>query len=99
MISMRYGTIPIVRDTGGLHDTVKNYNVKCQMSNVKCSCTGFVFKEYSAKALQREIKRAVKVYLNSPKTFQQMQKNSLTKDFSWNKSAKKYIGLYKTLLK
>ena len=86
MISMRYGSLPIVRATGGLKDTVDK-------------SVGFVFKKFSARAFYLAVKRAVDLYHNKPKQFKKMQLKAMKKDFSWNNSAKKYLKLYKTLLK
>jgi starch synthase len=86
MIAMRYGTIPVVRATGGLADTVTTN-------------TGFKFTEFSRTALRRTIKKALKIYYEEPKKWQELQKNSMKMDFSWDKSAKEYLKLYKKLIK
>lgn len=82
IIAMRFGTIPIVRKTGGLADTVKDGH------------TGFVFKNYEKKDFLEAIGRAVEMYYNQKDHWRQMQVNCMKKDFSWKKSAKKYIWLY-----
>ena len=84
MIAMSYGTIPIVRATGGLKDTVKNLK------------TGFIFKNYISQELLNVIKKALKVFQNK-KTWKQLQINGIKQDFSWNKSAKKYLEIYQKL--
>jgi starch synthase len=91
MYSLNYGTIPVVRETGGLADTVKKFNEKTKEG------TGFVFKKYNAKELLAEIKRALKVYRDKD-TWNKIVKAGMKEDFSWNSSAKKYIDLYKTIL-
>jgi starch synthase len=91
MYSLNYGTIPVVRETGGLADTVKKFNEKTKEG------TGFVFKKYNAKELLTEIKRALKVYRDKD-TWNKIVKAGMKEDFSWNSSAKKYIDLYKTIL-
>ena len=91
MYSLNYGTIPVVRETGGLADTVKKFNEKTKEG------TGFVFKKYNAKDLLTEIKRALKVYRDKD-TWNKIVKAGMKEDFSWNSSAKKYIDLYKTIL-
>ena len=83
-ISQRYGTLPIARKTGGLADTIKDEK------------TGFLFKEYKANAFLKVIKKALKFYKNK-KEWQKMQKRTMKKDFSWKKSAKKYLKLYRKL--
>lgn len=82
IIAMRFGTIPIVRDTGGLSDTVKD------------DVTGFVFNHYDKHAFLWAIRRAVDVYYNQKEHWKNMQIAGMKKDFSWKKSAKKYIWLY-----
>jgi starch synthase len=86
MISMRYGSLPIVRATGGLKDTVDD-------------SVGFSFKKFSAKAFYLAVKRAIDLYYENPKQFKKMQITAMKKDFSWDNSAKKYLKLYKNLLK
>jgi len=84
MIAMSYGTVPIVRATGGLKDTVKNLK------------TGFVFKNYNSQELLNTIKRALKIFQNK-KAWKQLQTNGIKQDFSWKKSAKKYLEIYQIL--
>ena len=81
MISMRYGTIPIVRATGGLRDSVRHLK------------TGFVFEKANSGVLFDAIKLALR-YFNHPAKMKKMIKNCQNQDFSWNKSAKKYRKLY-----
>ncbi len=92
LYSLKYGTIPIVRYTGGLADTVE----KISSSNGKG--TGFVFKKYDSKEMLKEIQRAVKLYKKKD-VWTKIMKNGMSKDFSWLTSAKKYIELYKKMLK
>jgi starch synthase len=91
MYSLNYGTVPIVRETGGLADTVDKYNDKNGSGN------GFVFKKYEAKELLKEIKRAIKLYQDK-KVWMRIMKNGMKMDFSWISSAKKYLDLYKKAL-
>jgi len=86
MIAMSYGTVPIVRAAGGLKDTVQNFE------------TGFVFKNYNSQELLNVIKKALKVFQNK-KTWKHLQINGIKQDFSWDKSAKKYLEIYQKLLK
>ncbi len=90
--SMRYGTIPIVRATGGLDDTVDDVDLR----NGKG--TGFKFEPYDSKALLETIERALKAYQDEKK-WNKIVKQAMEKDFSWERSAKQYISLYKKLLK
>lgn len=90
--SMRYGTIPIVRATGGLDDTVVDIDSK----NGKG--TGIKFEQYDSKALLQAIERALKFYRDE-KAWNRTVKNAMEQDFSWMHSAIEYIALYKKLLK
>ncbi len=91
MYSLTYGTVPLVRETGGLADTVIKYNEKTEEGN------GFVFKNYEASALIKEMKRALKIF-EDKKTWTKIMREGMKSDFSWNSSAKKYIDLYKTVM-
>lgn len=82
IIAMRFGTIPIVRRTGGLADTVKHNK------------TGFVFNHYNKEDFLRAIRQAVDLYYNDKKRWRRIQVRCMKKDFSWKKSAKKYMWLY-----
>lgn len=86
MISMRYGTIPIVRATGGLKDSVKHLK------------TGLVFKGDKPQDLFASVETALK-YFHQPEKLAELRKNCLNQDFSWEKSAKNYIKIYKELSK
>ncbi|MEK7544386.1 MAG: glycogen synthase [Patescibacteria group bacterium] len=85
MIAMRYGTIPLVRKTGGLADTVENGK------------TGFVFEKYQASALVAAMERSIAVWQDT-KHWQQMVKTVMRQDFSWKRSAREYLGVYNILL-
>jgi starch synthase len=87
LYSLRYGTIPIVRTTGGLADTIVNYD---QESN---RGTGFAFREYSSVALLEAVKRAIKCYEDET-TWSGLIARAMAADFSWKSSAEKYLKLY-----
>jgi starch synthase len=91
MYSLMYGTVPLVRETGGLADTVIRYDEKTGEGN------GFVFKKYDSASMIKELKRALKTFEDN-KTWIKIMKAGMKSDFSWNASAKKYIDLYKTIL-
>jgi len=91
LFSMRYGTIPIVRETGGLNDTVRPYNETTGEGN------GFTFKNYNAHDMLYTIRRAVEFYHNKP-IWDMLVKRVLKQDFKWEKSAEQYIDLYKKSL-
>lgn len=85
MIAMRYGSVPLVRAVGGLHDTVTD------------SETGFVFVDKKVKSFNDALKRALQTYQDRPR-WEEMQKAGMQQDFSWSRSAHKYLELYKRLL-
>jgi starch synthase len=82
--SLRYGTLPIVRATGGLEDTVEDM------------VTGFKFSEYTAGALIAAVRRALDVY-RKPMVWRRMQKNAMQKDYSWDVSAREYVKVYEAI--
>ncbi len=86
LIAMRYGTIPIVRKTGGLADTV--FDGK----------NGFSFEEPTQEAIEEAIDRACDTYLNRPVLWQSMLKNGLEYDSSWDKSGDSYLALFSDLI-
>ncbi|MCR5795898.1 MAG: glycogen/starch synthase [Solobacterium sp.] len=88
MMAMRYGTVPIVHETGGLKDTVRPY------SDFDGIGDGFSFSTYSAKALMLAIDAAIKVYFAEHKVFEVLRDRCMRKDFSWDKSAQTYIRMY-----
>lgn len=90
--SLKYGTIPIVRGTGGLDDTINDYNEKTGQGN------GFKFKEYSASKLVETVQRALTVFKGTQKWTKLMQK-AMKEDHSWRVSAKEYVNLYETAIK
>jgi len=90
LFAMRYGAIPIVRKTGGLADTVQHFNAQTGAGN------GFAFEDYVASGLMWAINEALGVY-HSPK-WENLVKNAMNGDFSWDNSALEYIGLYKSIL-
>ena len=93
MYSQRYGTIPIVRKTGGLADTVTD---ALPETLAKQTASGIVFSEASPGALLEAIKRTLILY-NSADTWKKMQVNAMKKDFSWQRSAEQYLALYENL--
>ena len=88
--SLRYGTVPVVRATGGLEDTIEDYNPSSG------SGTGFKFTKYDSTEMMKAIQRAVKVFADEG-AWKRIMKNGMGKDFSWESSAKKYIQLYRSL--
>ena len=92
MMSMRYGTIPIVRETGGLKDTVDAYN------EYENTGTGFSFAEYNAHDMMHVIQYANKVFSNNKTQWKELMKRAMSTDYSWNASAKKYEQMYEKLI-
>ncbi len=88
LISLSYGTIPIVRATGGLKDTIIDFDAETKEGN------GFMFEKYKAKALLKTIERALEVYHKKPAAWTQLVKSAMKADFSWYKQADKYLQLY-----
>lgn len=92
MYSMRYATVPIVRATGGLDDTVENFDPNRLTGN------GFKFYEYNAGALLEKIREALYFY-SQPDFWQKIQLNGMAMDNSWDAAAQKYISLYQETAK
>lgn len=93
--SLKYGTVPVVRKTGGLADTVQDWNEYNEYGQPIGN--GFSFYEYSASAFLHAAKRAINDFHNKP-VWHKIQMNGMSKDYSWESSAKKYVELYKRAL-
>ena len=91
MIAMRYGTVPIVRETGGLKDTVHPYEAWCGAGN------GFTFADYNSGDMLYVIRQAVDLYHNNPAAFKKLRKAGMTEDFSWTRSAEAYNEIYRSI--
>ena len=89
IMAMRYGTIPVVRKTGGLSDTVKDF-FDSDDGN------GFLFEDYDSMALFNAVKKAVDLF-HDKSVWSKIVRNAMESDFSWAKSAQKYIQLYESL--
>ncbi len=92
MIAMRYGTLPIVHEVGGLKDTVVSFDP------VTNSGTGFSFSTFDADSLLSTTVTALNLYQNDQEVWTKMMKQGMAKDFSWKKSGQNYLELYKQLL-
>ncbi|HEY0767605.1 MAG TPA: glycogen synthase [Steroidobacteraceae bacterium] len=90
MYSLRYGTVPIVRRTGGLADSVKQYNPRTGTG------TGVVFKDFNPPALERALNSALDLYA-TPAHWTRFVKNGMRQDFSWQRQTSRYVALYKRL--
>lgn len=87
MIAMRYATLPLVRKTGGLADTVSD------------GVNGFVFERYSPTEFARTLRLALKLFKENPEKIAKMRENAMQEDFSWSKSAREYKKLYQKIIR
>jgi starch synthase len=85
--SLRYGTVPLVRATGGLDDTIENWDERARRG------TGFKFSEYTGEALLATIRAALQVF-HDRSSWETLMRNGMAKDFSWNVSAREYVRVY-----
>jgi starch synthase len=92
LIALRYGAIPVVRRTGGLADTVREFDA------ARPSGTGFLFDALSSNALLDAVRRAAAAFAR-PELWSALVKNAMTEDFSWDASAREYATLYKKILR
>ena len=91
MIAMRYGTIPIVRETGGLKDTVQPYEAWRDAGN------GFSFRNYASGDMLYVIREAVYLYKDYPEAFGRLRQRAMSCDFSWARSAHDYLRIYSNI--
>ena len=91
LMSLRYGTVPIVRETGGLKDTVEAYN------EYEKTGTGFSFCNYNAHEMMDTVRYAEQIYYDKKRDWNKIAERAMQKDFSWKNSAKQYEDLYNTL--
>ena len=96
LIALKYGTIPIVRNTGGLADTIfdVDYSKKTPQET-----NGFTFNDPDKQGVDSALDRAIKLWLNNPKKWEDLMQNAMNMDYSWDSSAKSYLSLYKESLK
>jgi starch synthase len=93
MNAMRYGALPLVRETGGLADTVPNYD-----GGAADGGKGFVFQWETPRAVYGTLDWAIKTYHGNPDAWRRMQKRGMETDFSWERSAQDYISVYRAAL-
>lgn len=91
LIALRYGSLPIVRETGGLRDTVLSYNEYTDEGN------GFTFLNYNAHDMLHVVERAVGVYRDDSTTFNRLVRRAMNGQYGWDQSAKVYLDLYREL--
>ena len=85
--SLRYGTVPVVRATGGLDDTISQFDPRTLQGN------GFKFEAYNGKALLESLRQALRVF-REPKAWRALQLNGMGQDFSWKTPAAAYVTIY-----
>ncbi len=91
MIAMRYGTVPLVHETGGLKDTVLPFNPETREG------LGFTFFDFNRDALFDAFRRALTLYATDREAFRLLQQRGMTRDLSWNRGAQSYLELYRSL--
>ena len=91
LMSLRYGTVPIVRETGGLKDTVEPYN------EYEKTGTGFSFMNYNAHEMLATVRYAEQIYYDKKRDWNKIVERAMNKDFSWKNSAKLYEELYENM--
>ncbi|MBQ9117392.1 MAG: glycosyltransferase, partial [Clostridia bacterium] len=92
MIASRYGTVPLVRETGGLYDTIRYYDEATGEGN------GFSFADYNAQDMLYTVRRALDLYREDRKAWNALANVCMKKDFSWNVPAKEYLALYEEII-
>ena len=95
LYSLRYGTVPLVRQTGGLADTVVNATAETLATE---RANGFSFRAATTAALEETLDRASQIYQHQPDTWRQLVETGMAQDWSWERSASAYERLYKNLL-
>ena len=91
MMAMRYGNLPVVRETGGLRDSVQPYN------RFTGEGTGFSFANYNAHEMLFTIKNAMGVFYDNKDALAQLRRQAMSRDFSWKAAAEKYLNVYRRL--
>lgn len=91
LYSLKYGTVPVVRETGGLADTITNTTPETLEAG---TANGFSFREYTAEALQDILEQAINTYREQPETWKQIVETGMQQDWSWDRSARQYFELY-----
>ena len=88
MYSLKYGTVPVVRATGGLDDSVEQFDPATGKG------TGFKFREYSGEAMLECLRQAITLYRTDQKAWQELMRNGMAQDYSWMNSAREYVKVY-----
>ncbi len=88
MYSLKYGTVPVVRATGGLDDTVEQFDARTMKG------TGFKFREYSGETMLETLRAAAALYRSDKNAWQTLMRNGMAQDYSWTNSAREYVRVY-----
>jgi starch synthase len=91
MYALKYGTIPVVRATGGLDDTITPFNPQTGGGN------GFKFRAYKPTAFLGALQKAIALF-HTPGAWRKLRTNAMKEDFSWDRSARSYLELYRTTM-
>ena len=91
LIAMRYGTIPVVREVGGLADTVSDKDFSPRSLNER---TGYLFRDYDVAGLESALGRAISCYYQFPEHFRELMKNAMRADYSWKNPGQDYLNIY-----
>ncbi len=92
IIALRYGTVPVVRATGGLAETIIDYDTDPESGN------GFTFEEFSVSAFRQTLDRALKIYLKEPEEWKKLLVRAMDSDFSWKRPGGEYLKIYEKAL-
>ncbi|MFV1966511.1 MAG: glycogen synthase GlgA [Pirellulaceae bacterium] len=96
LYSLQYGTVPLVRETGGLADSIRDASSENLASGI---ANGFSFQTYDGASLEETLRHACSVFLQQPHIWKQLVETGMRQDLSWVQSAKQYIDIYKTTLR
>ncbi len=95
LYSLKYGTVPVVRETGGLADTVRDLTSDSLSAG---AATGFSFAPYDPSALEETLRRAMEVFVQQPAVWSNLVETGMQQDWSWGNSARRYLELYRQMI-
>ena len=91
LIAMKYGTVPVVRNTGGLADTVSDANHAHKPYHER---TGYTFNDFNVEGLDSALRRAIGMWFHYPQHWRELMLNGMRQDFSWNRPGQDYVNIY-----
>ena len=94
MIGLRYGTVPVVRATGGLKDSVFDANYAPMPYNER---NGYVFNDFNAQGIESALQRAIGMWFSYPQHFRELMVNGMRCDYSWNHPGQHYLNIYELI--